>query len=529
MWVLLLDLDRQVHGDLFYRAFTVDQVAAARRQTEFESALGSTVCILVYLRRFRLQMAASTDVDIAETLGPDAFQHFIPLAVAVDLDTRTVAMRNTLAIAIMLLQAMAIVIEMPLDRLRYERQFNPPHLIRKQRQQLILAPLRQPQLINRRQRHLGNCLLWCTAEEALTARVMPLYRRNTFGMLDTQIIHFSRHDQAMINTLIKPLLDSTLDHTEVADHALFIQAAIQYQIHRPGLTQQPALRVQVGKIHMGQVIDKKLHGHLICLVKGTILADPRRAFMTPCGPFNSYYILDALNNFQVHMRLDKYIASVTDFSRKEVKRLLHAGEISVNDQHERNPARKISETDCVSVQGMPLEAPRTRYLMLNKPEGVVCSTEDPSHPTVLALLEMARVERLHICGRLDVDTTGLVLLTDDGQWAHRVTSPNHKTGKVYRVTTADPIAPDAVDKFAAGLMLNGEKARTKPAELDILSDYEARVRLHEGRYHQVKRMFAALGNKVEALHREQIGEIILDEMLEPGEYRELTDAEVASI
>lgn len=229
------------------------------------------------------------------------------------------------------------------------------------------------------------------------------------------------------------------------------------------------------------------------------------------------------------MRLDKYIASVTDFSRKEVKRLLHADEISVNEQPERNPARKIASDDRVALQGMPLEAPRTRYLMLYKPEGVVCSSDDPTHPTVLALLELPRVERLHICGRLDVDTTGLVLLTDDGQWAHRVTSPNHKTGKVYHVTTADPIAPDAERKFAEGLMLNGEKQRTKPAELERLSDYEARVCLHEGRYHQVKRMFAALGNRVEALHREQIGEIQLDEMLEPGEYRELTGAEVASI
>lgn len=251
--------------------------------------------------------------------------------------------------------------------------------------------------------------------------------------------------------------------------------------------------------------------------------------MTACGPSGSYYILDALHDAQVHMRLDKYIASVTDFSRKEVKRFLHAGEISVNDEHERNPARKIGEDDQVCLQGVPLEAPRVRYLMLNKPEGLVCSTDDPTHPTVLELLEMPRTERLHICGRLDIDTTGLVLLTDDGQWAHRITSPNHKTGKVYHVTTADPISEDAVRKFADGLMLNGEKARTKPAELEILSEFEARVCLHEGRYHQVKRMFAALGNKVEALHREQIGDIVLDEMLEPGEYRELTETEVASV
>ncbi|MBA4500782.1 16S rRNA pseudouridine(516) synthase RsuA [Marinobacterium marinum] len=229
------------------------------------------------------------------------------------------------------------------------------------------------------------------------------------------------------------------------------------------------------------------------------------------------------------MRLDKYITQVTDFSRKEVKRLLHANEVTVNDVPERDPGRKVGEHDEINLQGMPLEAPRTRYLMLYKPEGVICATDDPTHPTVLALLELPRVERLNICGRLDIDTTGLVLLTDDGQWAHRVASPNHKTGKVYLVDTADPIPSDAVRTFAEGLMLKGEKLRTQPAELEILSAHQARICLHEGRYHQVKRMFAAIGNRVVALHREQIGSITLDEMLEPGEYRELTPEEIASI
>ena len=229
------------------------------------------------------------------------------------------------------------------------------------------------------------------------------------------------------------------------------------------------------------------------------------------------------------MRLDKYIASVTDFSRKEVKRMLHADEVTVNGEHERDPGRKVSDSDQVCLQDILLSPPRTRYLMLYKPEGVVCSTDDPTHPTVTALLELPRVERLHICGRLDVDTTGLVLLTDDGQWAHRVTSPNRHTGKVYRVTTADPIPEDAVRRFASGMMLQGESRRTRPAELELLSEHEARVCLHEGRYHQVKRMFAAIGNRVESLHRVQIGNILLDEMLEPGEWRELTPEEIDSI
>jgi 16S rRNA pseudouridine516 synthase len=229
------------------------------------------------------------------------------------------------------------------------------------------------------------------------------------------------------------------------------------------------------------------------------------------------------------MRLDKYIAGVTDLSRKEVKRMLHAGAVSVNGAAERDPGRKVDTADRVCLQGVALEPPASRYIMLHKPAGVVCANRDPACPTVMELLEMARVERLHICGRLDRDTTGLVLLSDDGQWAHRVTSPNRHTGKIYQVTTCDPIPAAAEHAFAAGILLQGERRRTRPAQLERLSPREARVCLHEGRYHQIKRMFAALGNRVVALHRQQIGAIVLDERLEPGQYRHLTPSEIASV
>ncbi|WP_188749327.1 16S rRNA pseudouridine(516) synthase RsuA [Marinobacterium zhoushanense] len=229
------------------------------------------------------------------------------------------------------------------------------------------------------------------------------------------------------------------------------------------------------------------------------------------------------------MRLDKYLAKATGFSRKEVKRLLHADEVRVNGDPERNPARHIQDGDSVELDGLEMDKPEPRYLMLYKPEGVVCANDDPTHPTVLSLLELPRAEEMHIAGRLDIDTTGLVLITDDGKWAHKVTSPRHKTGKVYLVTTADPIPADAMDRFAKGIKLNSEPFPTKPAELTLLSDTEARVVLHEGRYHQVKRMFAALGNRVTSLHRESIGDIVLDEELFPGEYRALTDDEINSI
>jgi len=229
------------------------------------------------------------------------------------------------------------------------------------------------------------------------------------------------------------------------------------------------------------------------------------------------------------MRLDKYLAQSTGFSRKEVKRMLHADEVQVNGEFERNPARKVSDADEVLLDGLPVDTPRDRYIMINKPLGYVCSNDDGTHPSVLGLLELPRAEEMTIAGRLDVDTTGLVLVSDDGQWCHRITSPKHKLGKIYEVTLADPIDPSYVEKFERGILLNGEKELTKPAKLEILSANSARVELYEGRYHQVKRMFAALGNRVEALHREAIGPIILDEELYEGEWRELSEAEVASI
>lgn len=229
------------------------------------------------------------------------------------------------------------------------------------------------------------------------------------------------------------------------------------------------------------------------------------------------------------MRLDKYLAQSTGFSRKEVKRMLHADEVQVNGEPERNPARKVNDEDLVLLDGFPVETPRERYLMLYKPVGYVCSHDEGTHPSVLGLIELPRADELTIAGRLDVDTTGLVLLSSDGQWCHRITSPRHKLGKVYEATLADPIDQTYIERFERGIQLNGEKGLTKPANLEILSDHIARVELFEGRYHQVKRMFAALGNRVEALHRESIGPIVLDEELFEGEWRELSQAEVVSI
>jgi len=230
------------------------------------------------------------------------------------------------------------------------------------------------------------------------------------------------------------------------------------------------------------------------------------------------------------MRLDKYLAHATGLSRKEVKRALHKKSVTVNAQVVRDSAFQVNDSDDIVFQQKNIDAPKLRYLMLNKPQGYVCSNEDPSHPTIAGLLtDEIRPQELNIAGRLDADTTGLLLITSDGQWLHKITSPNHKQPKRYLVETADPIDPTAVELFAKGIELKNEKHPTKAATLEIIESHMAYLTLTEGRYHQVKRMFAAIGNKVTELHRDRIGAIVLDEDLGTGEYRELTDAEISQV
>lgn len=229
------------------------------------------------------------------------------------------------------------------------------------------------------------------------------------------------------------------------------------------------------------------------------------------------------------MRLDKAVSQVTDLSRAQVKRAAKAERITVNGAVATDPSAKVSESDTLCLDGEPLLEPGPRYFMLHKPLGYVSVTKDSEHPTVLDLIDEPNKHKLHIAGRLDIDTSGLVLLTDDGQWSHRITSPRHHCDKTYYAHLAEKIDQSAVEKFAKGIWLSGEKKRTRPATLEILFANEVRITISEGRYHQVKRMFAALGNRVLELHRERIGEIQLDEDLPEGEYRPLTPEEVASV
>lgn len=230
------------------------------------------------------------------------------------------------------------------------------------------------------------------------------------------------------------------------------------------------------------------------------------------------------------MRLDKFLSQQLGISRALVASELRAKRVTVDDEVIRQGAFQLLPEHQVRFDGNVLQQILTsRYFMLHKPQGYVCSTDDPDHPTLLYFIDEPVPDKLHAAGRLDIDTTGLVLLTDDGQWSHRLTSPRHHCEKDYLVTLEQPLAAETAEHFAAGIMLRGEKLPTRPARLEALSPQRVRLTLSEGRYHQVKRMFAALGNRVIALHRERIGAIVLDAHLQPGEYRALTADEIASV
>lgn len=229
----------------------------------------------------------------------------------------------------------------------------------------------------------------------------------------------------------------------------------------------------------------------------------------------------------MQIRVDKFICDALAITRKQATQLLKTGEVTLQGEVVKSGAAKIPEDAVLEHQGRELKLTGPRYFMLNKPQGVVCSHDDPFHATVFTLLDEIGAEKLHVAGRLDADTTGLVLLTDDGQWSHRITSPKHKCDKTYYVWTVDPISETTAEQFRDGVQLRGEKALTLPAQLQQTAECEAWLTIQEGKYHQVKRMFAAVGNKVDALHREAIGKLVLDEALQEGEYRALTKEEIA--
>lgn len=223
------------------------------------------------------------------------------------------------------------------------------------------------------------------------------------------------------------------------------------------------------------------------------------------------------------MRLDKFISQATDLTRSLARQVVKQNRVCINDQLVHTVTQVVLATDRITLDGNLLSLPGNRYIMLHKPTGYVCTRGDTHHADVFSLVD--RSDDLHVAGRLDADTTGLVLLTNDGQWSHRVTSPRRKCDKVYLVGLAHALDNAQITRIEQGVALNGEDKPTLPAQLKLISDTHVELTIHEGKYHQVKRMFAAVGNLVVALHRQSIGQVVLGGGLLPGEWRNLTSAE----
>jgi 16S rRNA pseudouridine516 synthase len=227
------------------------------------------------------------------------------------------------------------------------------------------------------------------------------------------------------------------------------------------------------------------------------------------------------------MRLDRFLIRRGLHSGKEIRGLLVDGRVRVGGEITTDGLQEIDRFSRIELNDEVLQAEQALYLMLHKPAGYLSATTDPLHPTVIELIDHPLRGELHLAGRLDRASTGLLLLTNDGRWSKRVTEPLEGIPKVYRVTTRDEIAAETAGIFAAGLYFAYEDVTTRPAILEVLGKHEARLTLHEGRYHQVKRMFHAVGNQVLSLHRESIGCLRLDESLPSGKFRHLQPAEVA--
>ena len=230
------------------------------------------------------------------------------------------------------------------------------------------------------------------------------------------------------------------------------------------------------------------------------------------------------------MRLDRFLSNLPRFSRKDVRLALLAGRLQVDGLTVKDPLHDVREFSHVMLDDEVLQVGKpARYFMLHKPTGCVSATTDPQHPTVLDLVHEPDKHDLHIAGRLDFNTSGLMLITNDGQWSRRLTQPATKLPKVYYVETEQDIGEHYVEKFAEGFYFAFEDLTTQPAQLTILDTRRARLSIVEGRYHQVKRMFGFYDNKVVRLHRESMGPLMLDPALMPGQYRALTAEEIQLI
>ena len=228
------------------------------------------------------------------------------------------------------------------------------------------------------------------------------------------------------------------------------------------------------------------------------------------------------------MRLDALLTRLGLGSRSEVQRLIRRGAVTVGGRGIRVPGENVQPGALLTVDGQAVDSRVERTLMMYKPAGVLTAARDPKAATVMELLPpiCTSLECMPV-GRLDKDTTGLLLLTTDGELAHRLISPKREIRKVYLATVDTPFIPEDVSAFAQGLALSDFTA--KPALLEIVDEHTARVTVTEGKYHQVRRRLAARGHDTLALHRERVGPLALDPALRPGETRELTETELSGL
>ena len=228
-------------------------------------------------------------------------------------------------------------------------------------------------------------------------------------------------------------------------------------------------------------------------------------------------------------RLDRHLSEHLGIKRSDVRLLVAQRRVQVDGNTATDINQVISRFSVVHCDGRRTASDTARYLMLNKPAGVVSATVDDRHRTVIDLLDQPCKDQLHIVGRLDFHTTGLVLLTNDGRWSRNLSLPGSKLKKRYRVRVEKPLSKEQVEGFQRGLYFEYEGITTLPAELTILSEFEAEVGLVEGRYHQIKRMFGQFDNKVLSIHRFAVGSLMLDAALALGESRDLASAELETL
>ena len=234
----------------------------------------------------------------------------------------------------------------------------------------------------------------------------------------------------------------------------------------------------------------------------------------------------------IMIRLDKYLADMSVGTRTEVKKLIRQGKVAVDGLIVKNPDIKVDTgTQNVTYNGIAVTYETYEYYMLNKPAGVISATSDKTEKTVLDLIDSKKRKDLFPVGRLDKDTEGLLLITNDGELAHRLLSPKKHVDKLYYAKVEGTVGMEDIDAFAKGLDI-GEGEYTKPAKLivlksDVISEIE--LSIQEGKFHQVKRMFEAVGKKVIYLKRLEMGTLKLDEGLALGEYRPLTQKELEDL